>query len=181
MPKSATVPILLLVLLVAGCAGRRESWPEGVEKSLWVPKNAQIIERSHQGFYRISYSAHACYPAEAVIADMVTTMTAKGWRRLDYGPLNPTVPLSPKLGTWNRGLDRNYRLGYGWMEAWEDREGNLIDYRFEYHPTGPQGITTEDCLLQGWSYYTPEHLVRAILAKIKEIEPKSSGPAEGGH
>lgn len=165
------IAVCWILLTCVGCATRDEPWPQRVTDSLWIPKMAQVEARYYDGSYTCTYTAHVCYPAKDLIDGMVATMKAKGWKRLAYDPFNPSVPLSNTLNRWNRGLDKDYRVGYGWYESWEDLERNIIEYRFEYRrPKRSDFISDKDCSLWGSSSYIPKDVVGAMLQKIKEIE-----------
>jgi len=167
----ARVAVTCFIMLTCfGCKVEDQQWPQSVINSLWVPSEAQIEKKYHEGSYTIEYAARVCYPAKDVIDEMVKAMISKGWKRLGYGPLNPSVPLNHVLNKWNRGLDKNYRVEYGWIEFWEDNEKNIVEYRFVYQPAKGDIIIGEDCSLRGIISYIPRDVVNAMLDKIKEIE-----------
>jgi hypothetical protein len=164
--------LLFAVVTLLGCTGSKEIWPEEVLNSLWVPKGAQVVERYHRGFYKLTYRLRVCYPAKDITDDMENLMTTKGWVRMPYDPLNPppTLPDS-SLGKWHQSFDKDNRSIYGRREFWEDKEKNVISYRFTYEPQKRNDIANnESCSLTGISTYTPGGLMHAIQEKIKEVD-----------
>lgn len=172
--------LLFAVVTLLGCTGSKETWPQEVLNSLWVPKGAQVVERYHRGFYKITYRLHVCYPAKGIIDDMENLMTAKGWVRMPYDPLNPPSTLPDgSLGKWHQSFDKDNRSIYGRREFWEDKEKNVISYRFTYEPQKRNDIANnEACSLTGISTFTSEGLMRAIQEKIKEVDQRAAERAK---
>jgi hypothetical protein len=174
----------LIVILLFGCAAHKADWPpadwpENVVNNLWIPNKVMLSGYYHRGVYKVIYTVDTCYPAKALIEDMVRTMRTKGWKRLSYDPVNPSarIPLNHTLapdGQWSSGLDKDRIEGYDWREFWSDDQNNIIEYRFEYKLEKGQKIENK-CSLSGFSMYTDEALFRAILRGFQEkaVKPGS--------
>lgn len=168
--------LLFAAITVAGCVAQKEIWPPEVLNDMWAPKESQIVERHHRGTYEMVYTVNVCYPAKNVTDDMVNSMTLRGWERLSYDPYNPWISPNSGLSRWNRTMDKDYRVGYGWLDYWEDREKNVIEYHFKYEPQKRESIVNnEECSLAGVSTYIPKDLMHEIQKKIKEEENARRG------
>lgn len=148
--------IALFILTCFGFAQSRQDWPQYVSDSIWMPKATKDARYSiFQASYQVVYRAHICYPAKAMIADMVQSMTSKGWKRLEYDPLNPGRKL-----TFTTPSGAMSWSGYPWTEYWRDKAGNIIFYQYSYDIRGPSPESLDNelqrsCSLIGAAIYYP--------------------------
>jgi hypothetical protein len=149
-------------MLASVCEGKLPSWPSDVLASMRLPKRAEDIRyEQFGGTYQVFFNAHACYPARETIEDMAAAMSSLGWKRLTDDPLNPGRPLSHTLHPnglgWMHVIDTKDGVVhhyFGWLDYWEDSQGNMLQYRFTLRNN--TGDIEEACDLGGFIDYIPK-------------------------
>ena len=172
---------LTLVCSCAACKADTDfplDWPQMVRDSLWLPQGSMIERHSHRLSYDVYHRISVCYPATALIDEMVTTMTERGWKRLDYDPVNPgtKVPLNHAMTPspqWDAGLLQDFSEVYGWGEFFQDKNGNIAEYVLQYRLAKGQTIE-KACTMTGVSsfiYRDDLQFLLRVFEKMPVIPP----------
>lgn len=174
--------IISCIITMVSCATHKPDWPQYVYDSIWIPKQANAIRYAHEGVYKVFYKIDVCYPAKELIDEMVTAMTTKGWKRLDFDPLRDPekIPLSHMRSSgkqWSYGLDMDYGKVYGWKECWEDKKGNVVSYAFKYKLQSGKSIENT-CSLNAYTSFISHVDLQTLLKLFREtpiVVPENVG------
>ena len=162
---------------VPGSKTEVATWPPYVLDSVWLPQMAERTKYDlFNGSYQVFYQAGVCYPAKGIIDGMVESMTAKGWRRLPYDPMNPGLKSAFVLDADKPEQLRGMSWpGSAWQDHWLDKAGNVVFYDYRYDVTYSSFLQFERdlrkaCSLQGSVIYFPAAVWDAGLNFFEEIK-----------
>jgi hypothetical protein len=108
------------------------------QRHLLVPKNAKetkYVQGPQGEWLLVAYRLSERYPAKATLAELASHFKGGGWKPMKEDWLNPGIPSSHAKG-WSEFVDGTVNPPlrvWQWKGAWENAQGDIIDYSLTYY------------------------------------------------
>jgi hypothetical protein len=150
------------------------------ETGLFVSNDAERVAwQANAGeWLRVSFVLHESYPGRQVISAIRSHLTNGGWTPLKENSLNAGMSSSPAMG-WSQCVDetggklRDYWI---WKAAWQDANGDLIEYSLRYSRPFRSKVGLGDVSISGHWMSAAKLQADRELAKRARDNAARSGP-----
>jgi hypothetical protein len=148
------------------------------ERGLVIPREAERVRyhASPSDPIQVTYIVHEPFPAKQIIKEISSRLTNAGWKPLKDDRLNSGVR-SPHVRGWSQYVDETdgtLRDYWRWTAAWQDADGDLIEYALLYSRPFRSKHRMGDASISGnWMSAAKAHSNRDSVKRSRENAAKS--------
>jgi hypothetical protein len=130
-----TLVLLVVAAAVTSCRPNGND-PLVLPPELIIEKGAADVrtQKRADGGVELSYRAVEQFPAESLLSELKGALPTERWRPLTENWLNPGLPSGNSRGwtSFADGTKKPPKLVHVWSAAWQDSQGNLVEYSVTY-------------------------------------------------
>jgi TonB C terminal len=176
--NAVTATLAILVALLCANDSSPEQLPD--DAAIVVPAGAQNVRYAEIYDGQVTYELSESYPAQKTIEHVHATLKRLGWRLRERDFLNPSIQIV-QTATWREVKIRDQVVTV-WSEQWENSDGDVVWYGYDYSPLNGQNSDPRGPLRVIVSHFRAP-LVRAMatVADSERTEMRIHSPPDTEH